>query len=99
MKIIIHKDNLSFMYINMDALKQEISEEMDKLRIDKTRLYSILLKMVDNCGGSGGPGSQGPPGPAGPAGPPGPAGECKCATTKPKATTTKKTTTKKASVA
>ena len=83
----------------MDALKQEISEEMDKLRIDKERLYSILLKMVDNCGGSGGPGSQGPPGPAGPAGPPGPAGECKCATTKPKATTTKKTTTKKASVA
>ena len=61
----------------MDALKQEISEEMGKLRIDKERLYSILLKMVDNCGGSGGPGSQGPPGPAGPtgpAGPPGPAG-------------------------
>lgn len=85
----------------MDALKQEISEEMGKLRIDKERLYSILLKMVDNCGGSGGPGSQGPPGPAGPAGPTGPAGpacECKCVATKPK-TTTKKTTTKKASVA
>lgn len=94
----------------MDALKQEISEEMGKLRIDKERLYSILLKMVDNCGGSGGPGSQGPPGPAGPTGPAGPAGpagptgpagpacECKCVATKPK-TTTKKTTTKKASVA
>lgn len=85
----------------MDALKQEISEEMGKLRIDKERLYNILLKMVDNCGGSGGPGSQGPPGPVGPAGPTGPAGpacECKCVATKPK-TTTKKTTTKKASVA
>jgi len=88
----------------MDALKQEISEEMGKLRIDKTRLYNILLKLIDNCGGAGGSGSEGPPGPpgppgrTGPAGPAGPACECKCVATKPK-TTTKKTTTKKASVA
>ena len=88
----------------MDALKQEISEEIDKLRLDKTRLYNILLKMIDNCGGEGGSGSQGPPGPpgppgptgrTGPAGPAGPTGPAGKAATK----TTPKSTTKKSSVA
>jgi hypothetical protein len=64
----------------MDDLKNEIRDEMNNVRIDKKKLYDLLLKMVDKCGGeasvvAGPPGPQGPPGPAGPAGP---AGECKC---------------------
>jgi hypothetical protein len=80
MNIIIYKDNLSFIYINMEALKEEIRVEMNSVRIDKTKLYGILLKMVDNCGGGtatvveGPPGPQGPTGPAGTTGPAGPVG-------------------------
>jgi hypothetical protein len=80
MNIIIYKDNLSFIYINMEALKEEIRVEMNSVRIDKTKLYGILLKMVDNCGGGtatvveGPPGPQGPVGPTGPVGPVGPVG-------------------------
>ena len=74
----------------MDDLKNEIRDEMNNVRIDKKKLYDLLLKMVDKCGGeasvvAGPPGPQGPPGPAGPAGPEGPAGptgECKCPTPK-----------------
>jgi len=72
------KDNLSFIYSNMSALRKEIEQEMKRVRIDKTRLFDILLKLCDNGGGAGGIGPQGPPGPpgpAGPAGPPGPAGK------------------------
>ena len=53
----------------MESLKQEIQEEMGRARLDKDRLYSILLKMVSEEG------AQGPAGPAGPAGPVGPKGE------------------------
>lgn len=75
----------------MDDLKNEIRDEMNNVRIDKKKLYDLLLKMVDKCGGgeasvvAGPPGPQGPPGPAGPAGPEGPAGPtgaCKCPTPK-----------------
>jgi len=70
----------------MDSLRKEIESELVRTRLDKTRLYTLLLKMVDNCGsgGAGGVGPAGPAGPAGPqgapgpAGPVGPAGECKC---------------------
>jgi len=105
------KDNLSFMYSTMESLRKEIEQEMKRTRLDKGRLYDLLLKIIDNSGsggGSGGVGPQGPPGPTGakgptgPAGPAGPSGECKCkctateaAPTTPKAPA-KVTTTKKA---
>jgi hypothetical protein len=69
----------------MDTLRTEIEAELKRTRLDKTRLYSLLLRMIDANGTSGSvtPGSQGPQGstgargpagPAGPAGPTGPAG-------------------------
>ena len=59
----------------MDTLHKEIEAELVRTRIDKTRLYTLLLKIVDNCGGgSGGAGPVGPQGAPGPAGPPGPRG-------------------------
>lgn len=93
----------------MESLRAEIEDEMKRTRLDKDRLYSLLLKIVDGGVGGGaapagpagpqGPvGASGPVGPQGPAGPAGPAGQCKCTCTKtePKvATTTKKTVTKK----
>ena len=93
----------------MDALRKELEAELTRTRLDKTRLYTLLLKMIDNCGGGGGTGSQGPAGPAGPtgargpAGPAGPAGECKCKCTSkeaaPKATTAPKKVPAKKKVA
>jgi hypothetical protein len=78
----------------MDALRKEVELEIKRTRLDKGRLYDLLLKIIDNAGtGTGGAGSQGPAGPAGPAGPrgatgaagpagpqgpAGPACECKC---------------------
>ena len=67
----------------MDTLRKEIEAELKRTRLDKTRLYDLLLKIIDNVGtgGPGGAGPQGPrgaQGPTGPAGPVGPAGECKC---------------------
>ena len=88
--IISLKTNLVFIYSTMSSLREEIIQEMEHPRVDKKRLFDLLLKIVDN-GGAGGVGPQGPPGPAGERGPAGPAG--KSATTA--ATTTKKTTTKK----
>ena len=64
----------------MEALKEEIRVEMNSVRVDKKKLYGIILKMVDSCGGGAGtvvegpPGPQGPTGTTGPAGPAGPAG-------------------------
>jgi hypothetical protein len=69
------KDNLSFIYSKMSSLRKEIEEEMARVRIDKTRLFDLLLKIVDKRGGGGeSSGPQGPPGPPGPAGPVGPQG-------------------------
>lgn len=58
----------------MDALRKEIDDEIKRTRLDKTRLYDLLSKIIDQCGGPVGEGSVGPPGPPGPAGPPGPPG-------------------------
>ncbi len=58
----------------MDALRKEIDDEIKRTRLDKTRLYDLLVKIVDQCGGPAGEGSVGPAGPRGPAGPAGPAG-------------------------
>jgi len=78
----------------MSSLREEIIQEMTNPRVDKKRLFDLLLKIVDNGGGAGGVGPQGPPGPPGPAGERGPAGPAgKCATTP--STTAKKTTTTK----
>ena len=54
----------------MDALRKEVEEEIKRTRLDKGRLYDLLLKIIDNAGtgGGGGVGPQGPPGPQGPAG-------------------------------
>lgn len=63
----------------MNSLLQEIEDELKRTRLDKTRLYGILTKIVENSSGGsadGGPqGPQGPPGPPGPTGPPGPKGD------------------------
>lgn len=99
----------------MESLRKEIEQEMKRTRLDKARLYDLLLKIIDNSGsgGAGGVGPQGPPGPPGPAGPAGPTGttgppgpKCDCpeaAPTTPKApakvTTTKKAPAKKKVVA
>ena len=104
------KDYLSFIYITMDTLRKEIEAELKRTRLDKTRLYDLLLKIIDNVG-TGGPGgagpqgprgAQGPAGPTGPVGPAGPAGECKCeckgstaGPSEPTKTPAKTTTTKK----
>ena len=74
----------------MDSLRNEIEDELKRTRLDKTRLYNLLLKIVESGGGTG------PEGPAGPQGPVGPACECKCVSKEaPKKTpaTRKKVTT------
>ena len=43
----------------MDALRKEIDDEIKRTRLDKTRLYDLLSKIIDQCGG-GGAGSVGP---------------------------------------
>src|SRR6056300_711554 len=90
--IIWYKDNVAFIYIKMNPLqlRKEVEEEMKRTRLDKTRLYDLLLKIVDSTVGG-----EAPAGPAGERGPAGPAGECKCKCTKEEAP--KKTTTKKKS--
>ena len=82
----------------MDSIRKEIEDELKRTRLDKTRLYTLLLKVVDNCG-AGGPGGVGPQGEKGEKGE---KGECTCAKVsaapkeeKPKATIPKKTTTTK----
>lgn len=55
-------------------LRREIEDEMRRTRLDKARLYDLLLKIVDT--------SVGGEASAGPAGPQGPAGVCECAHTK-----------------
>tara|TARA_R110000850_G_scaffold35151_5_gene93944 strand:+ start:1218 stop:1526 length:309 start_codon:yes stop_codon:yes gene_type:complete len=60
----------------MNPLRKEIEDELQRTRLDKTRLYQLLIKMIDapSGGGSGGVGPAGPPGPTGPHGPAGPQG-------------------------
>lgn len=57
----------------MTTLREEIEAELKHVRLDKSALYNILLKIVDQ-GVGGGSSAPGLPGPAGPPGPPGPAG-------------------------
>ena len=66
----------------MDALRKEVEQEIKRTRLDKDRLYGLLLKIINNCeSGTGGVGPQGPVGPQGVPGPQGGRGppcECKC---------------------
>ena len=71
----------------MDSLRKEIQAEMTRSRLDKTRLYELMDKIVSamesGTGREGPSGPRGPAGAAGPAGPAGPAGSdgvctCKC---------------------
>jgi len=52
----------------MTSLRQEIEDEITRVRLDKTKLYTLLGKLLDQCelGGAGGVGPAGPAGPAGP---------------------------------
>lgn len=98
----------------MDALRKEIEEELKRTRIDKSRIYDAILKLVDavelgaSGSGSGSQGAQGPQGPQGaqgprgPQGPQGPGCECKCVSAAPaekKAVAPKKTAATKKKVA
>jgi hypothetical protein len=51
----------------MNPLIKDIEDELKRTRLDKTRLYGLLTKIIENSGG--GSGGSGPAGPAGPAGP------------------------------
>jgi hypothetical protein len=78
----------------MTTLRQEIVQEMANPRVDKARLFDLLLKIVDHTPttATGPAGPPGPQGEVGPRGPVGPAGKAAVATT---TGTTKKTTVKK----
>ena len=85
----------------METLRKEIEQEMMRVRIDKGRLFDLLLKIVDNCGagGSGSVGSVGSVGPAGPRGVQGVAGpEATKKVVEPEATKKVVSSTKKALV-
>jgi hypothetical protein len=51
----------------MNPLRKELEDELKRTRLDKTRLYEFLIRLVDG-GVGGGSGEAGPAGPAGPAG-------------------------------
>ena len=94
----------------MESIRTEIEQELKRTRLDKTRLYGLLLRMIDTNGvgatgqrsvagpaGPAGPvGARGPAGPAGPAGPVGPAGPAgECKCACKTTTATKKAPVKK----
>ena len=59
----------------MNPLRKELEDELKRTRLDKTRLYDFLIKLVDGgVGVGGGSGEAGPAGPRGAAGATGPAG-------------------------
>lgn len=61
----------------MDALKKEINDEISRPRLDKVRLYNLLLKIVDEIGDSN-VGQMGPRGERGEKGEKGEDGVCVC---------------------
>lgn len=78
----------------MESIRAEIQTEMSRSRIDKNKLYDLLIKIVDNVGSQGGAGPQGLQGERGAPGPQGLQGEagkcaCKCVSSS-KATSSKK---------
>lgn len=77
----------------MSSIRADVLEEIKRSRFDKSRLYDIILRLMDELdvdtplkpgevvkrSSRGGPGPQGPIGLRGPAGPPGPPGPpCQC---------------------
>ena len=96
------------MYITMEAIRQEIAQELERPRIDRDRLYGILMSLTQlvettaaNASGNGVAGPRGPPGPEGPQGPRGKPGEpgepgtcqCKCVSATAESAATKKVRT------
>ena len=73
----------------MSDIRSEIMREMQKSKLDKTRVWEILLRILDIGGvpgpkGATGPrGLQGDMGPQGLQGPQGPACACKCVSLDP----------------
>ena len=67
----------------MTTLRQEIVQEMANPRVDKARLFDLLLKIVDHTPTTvtGPAGPPGPQGEVGPRVPVGPAGNAAVATT------------------
>ena len=61
----------------MNALKQEIDDEISRPRLDKAKLYNLLLRMVDEMGDSGEV-QAGPEGKRGEKGEKGEKGVCEC---------------------
>ena len=49
----------------MNPLRKELEDELKRTRLDKTRLYEFLIRLVDGGVGGGGSGEAGPAGPAG----------------------------------
>ena len=43
----------------MDSIRTEIEAEIKSARLDKGRLYDLLLKIIDNAGTNGNDGSGG----------------------------------------
>jgi hypothetical protein len=64
MTSITFKDNISFMYITMESIRQEIRDEMKSLRINKKHVYDILLRLVDEIDGAAKPAPVPAPAPA-----------------------------------
>jgi hypothetical protein len=71
----------------MESIRKEIEAEIRRARLDKGRLYDLILKIVDASGGAV---SSGPVGPVGPQGPVGAAGVCTCTCSKEDKPTTPK---------
>jgi hypothetical protein len=66
----------------MESIRKEIEAEIRRARLDKGRLYDLILKIVDASGGAVSSGPVGPVGPVGPQGPVGAAGVCTCTCSK-----------------
>jgi hypothetical protein len=48
------------MYIIMEALRQEIRDEMNTLRINKKHVYGLLMRLVDEIDGGAKPSAPAP---------------------------------------
>jgi hypothetical protein len=62
----------------MDSLRKEIEAELKRTRLDKGRLYELLLKIVDNSATGGAAGPAGDVGATGPYRPCWPRWPCLC---------------------
>ena len=82
----------------MEALRQEIRDEMKTLRINKKHVYGLLMRLVDEIDGSAPPALPPPPAPVKKAPAPAPAKKAEPAPA-PVKKVVRKTTKKKAEAA